>query len=185
MIKTTDFSYDLIYEQIQDFCIEHNITKDDFRYKKPYLVYEQTLYNNFTLEHVNAFRLSQDHPLFSELTDYLEKKYRFESKLIKLIYRYEAIYNFDESSSIERTFYLLDDQKKLRMANTFEFMNLDNYDYDILLVEVSDSNIENLDDELFDFYKRNIIKNSLPEEFQKPLTKLSNEEIDVIQMTFI
>lgn len=70
------------------------------------------------------------------------------------------------------------------MANTFEFMNLDNYDYDILLVEVSDSNIENLDDELFDFYKRNIIK-KLTRRISKPLTKLSNEEIDVIQMTFI
>lgn len=27
MIKTKDFSYDLIYDQIQDFCIEHSITK--------------------------------------------------------------------------------------------------------------------------------------------------------------
>lgn len=185
MIKTKEFSYDLIYEQIQDFCIDHNITKDAFRSKIPALVYEQTLLNNVTQEQVNVFGPSQNHPLFFELTEYLENKYGFKSELIKIISLYDDVYNLDEASSLERTYYLLDDQSHIRMANTFEFMNLEDGDYDILMVEVSDSHLDFIEDNFFDFYKRNVIRNMLPEDLNKPLYQLTQEEIDIVRMIFI
>jgi len=186
MIKTTDFSYDLIYEQIQDFCIEHNITKEDFRSKIPKLVYEDsTLFNNVTVEEGSSFCPSQSHPLFFQLTEYLEKKYSFQSKSIRLINQYENVFNLDEACSLERTYYLLDEHASIIMAKSFEFINLDNGDYDILIIEIPDSDLNVIEDYLFDFYKRNVIKDSLPEELQKPLTTLSTDAIDVIRMSFI
>jgi hypothetical protein len=186
MIETKEFSHDLIYDQAQDFLLSKGITKKNFRLSRPQLVHQQNLVDNITLEEGHAFGLSPHHHNWSDFLNYLEEKYSFESKIYNIIKDYDEFFNPEKYDDCykEYAYYFINASGTLQKVYVFEFNELDYGDYDMSLFEVNDSNIEEMERKVLDYYIGYFGK-PIPEELIKPLASMTPEERQVIRMICI
>lgn len=186
MIETKEFSYDLIYEQIKDFCISKGITKKSFRLAPPNLVSQQNLFDNMTLDEGHAFSINANHYAAIDLVKYLGDKHFFESKLLRLIQDYDMFYNYkkEEVCFQSNTYFFINLSGLIQAVHVFQFNELQFGDYHMTLFEINDSDIEGFEKTVFDYYIEYFAHN-MPEELQKPLSQLSKNELDLIRMIII
>lgn len=186
MIETKEFSYDTIYEQAKDFLISKGITKKSFRMTRPKLVHEHNLVDHITLDEGHAFGINQEHHNWSDFLNYLEEKYSFESKLYNIIKDYDEFFNpekYDECYN-EYAYYFINTSGTIQKVHLFEFNEIEYGDYHMSLFEVNDSNIEEMERKVLDYYISYFGK-PIPEELIKPLASMTPEEREVIRMIYI
>lgn len=186
MIETKPFSHDLIYDQAEDFFLSKGITKKSFRLKRPNLVYEQTLVNNLTLEEITAFGIDYGHSDWKDFIQYLNKKCHFKSKISSIIQRYDDFFNHEQEDECYKNYlyHLIDATGRLRQVNVFEFNELEMGDYHMSLFEVDDSDMEDFENKVRDYYLE-YFGRPLPEELKKPFDTLTAEELQIIRMVCI
>lgn len=186
MIETKDFSHDLIYDQAQDFFISKGFTKKSFRFARPHLVHQQNLVNYITLEEGQAFGINAQHHNWSDLLNYLEEKYSFDSKLYNIIKDYDDFFNPEKDDDCYKVYayYFINASGAIQKVHVFEFNELDFGDYHMSLFEVNDSNIEEMERKVLDYYIGYFGK-PIPEELIKPLALMTPDEREVIRMICI
>lgn len=186
MIETKEFSYDLIYEQIKDFCVSKGITKKSFRLAVPRLVSQQNLVDNINLDEGHAFSINANHYAAIDLVKYLDEQYSFESNLLQLIQDYDRFYNYKQEEICFKihAFFFINLSGLIQSVHVFEFNELQFGDAHMSLFEVNDSHVEDFERKVLDYYLE-YFGQSLPEELQKPLSQLSNDELSLVRMITI
>lgn len=186
MIETKEFSYDTIYEQAQDFFVSKGITKKTFRMTRPNLVHEHNLVDHITLDEGYAFGINSNHHHWCDFLNYLEKKYSFDSKLYNIIKDYDDFFNPEQNDECynEYAYYFINLSGHIQKVHLFEFNELEYGDYHMSLFEVNDSNIEEMERKVLDYYI-SYFGQPIPEELIKPLASMTPEEREVIRMICI
>lgn len=186
MIETKEFSYDLIYDQVQDFCLSKGITKISFRLSRPMLVHQYNLVNNLTLEEGHAFGVNSEHPAWNDFVKYLEDKHSFESKISSIIQDYDDFFNHakDDECYNEYAYYFINSSGHIQKVHVFEFKELQFGDYHMSLFEVNDSDMDDFENKVRDYYLEYFGK-PLPDELKKPFATLSTEELELVRMICI
>jgi hypothetical protein len=186
MIETKEFSHDLIYDQAQDFFLSKGINKKSFRLSRPHLVHQQNLVDHITLEEGEAFGINPEHYAWSDFLKYLEEKYSFESKLYNIIKDYDEFFNPEKNDECynEYVYYFINTSGTIQKVHVFEFVELEYGDYHMSLFEVNDSNIEEMERQVLDYYISYFGK-PIPEELIKPFASMTPEEREVIRMICI
>lgn len=186
MIRTQSFSHDLIYDQVQDFCNSRGITKKSFRIGPPNLVTEFNLNTHDSHEEFHAFNVDYGHPEWNRFSIYLNEKYFFESSLVPLLKQYDDFFNHTKEDHCYNSFqyYAIDLSGQLRKVYFFEFFELKFGDFYMSLFEVNNSNIEEFEKKIFEYYLYYFAQ-VLPDELHKPLSSMSPQELDVVRMICI
>lgn len=186
MIETKEFSYDIIYEQAQDFLLSKGITKKSFRLTRPKLVHQQNLVDHITLDEGHAFSVNFEHPSWNDFVKYLENKHSFESKIANIIKDYDEFFNAEQNDECynEYAYYFINSSGYIQKVHLFEFNELEYGDYHMSLFEVNDSNMEEMERQVLDYYITYFGK-PIPEELIKPLASMTPEEREVIRMICI
>lgn len=186
IIETKEFSYDTIYEQEKDFLVSKGFTKKSFRLSRPHLVHQQNLVDNITLEEGQGFSINPKHYAWGEFLTHLEEKYSFESKIYNIIQDYDKFFNHDQNDECyyEYAYYFINLSGTIQKVHVFEFMEIEYGDFHMSLFELNDSNIEEMESKILDYYISYFGK-AIPTELLKPLASMTHEEREVIRMICI
>ncbi len=188
MKEPKEFSYEKIFNKIEDFCITQNITLQDLKnFDRPPLIFEQIFIDNNKGEIVSGFNISKFHKLNNEFSKFLAEKYMFNSKMENIIEDYNNFFSEKNNFHIRKhnyskqDSYIINDDSNIEKIIVFGFDDLMGMSY-TKIVEKNDSNIKELENKLFNYYKEILEIKDIPEYLDKALSEMNEEEKDVLKI---
>lgn len=194
MLKTKEFSHSLVYKKIEDFCTSQGITQQQFKnFNSPPLVYGHLFVNNNNRELTHAFKISFFHSLQKKFEEHFSSQYSFESKLKAIVKEYESFFNVKKDVYHEKpsscymiqSAYIIDMNDDIQRILVFNFEELSTFKYCGLVFELKDSNILELEQQVFDYYKNMFPMTYIPEELNKPFGQMTDDEKRLLSMVLI
>lgn len=184
MIDTHPFSHNVIYENFKDFFIVNRLEKREFKLERPSLVYEDRVSCQRTGKVFSVFGIEKSHRLAKDFNSYIYENFHFESQLGKLVDNYEKTFNRAQLECYYSVFFYY----FINISGEFESLYV--YDFEqvnvncMFMVETKDSNIESFEQELLEYYI-NCLNIEFPSELIKPISKMTNAELDLVRMICI
>lgn len=162
MIDVKNFSHDIVYENIKNFCILNQISKKSIKYMDaPPIIFEHILIDNKKRELTSTFKISKFNKLYEIFLEYFNEKYSFESKLLPIVKKYDDIFNKRKNSNehfykdmytIENVYYI-DLENNIKALVVFNFSELEFSNPYTLILETENSDIIELEKQVVEYYE--------------------------------
>lgn len=188
MLETKQFSHSLIYDKIKDFCSFHGITEHEFKcFNSPSLIFEHMLIDNNKSELTSTFKINNYHTFHDIFLEYFLTSYSFKSKLMNIAEMYDNFFNTERHKSCYNIYnvYFINLDSEIQEAIVFSFEELDFGNPFTLVIEVNNSNIFDLEEQVFNYYKHTFSINNIPEDFVKLLSQMTEDEKTLLRMLLI
>lgn len=195
MSEYQQMSYDVVYQNIEDFCISNQLSKNDLKnFEGVPLIYEYLFVDNKKRLCIQSFKISKFNSLYSSLSDYLTHRYSFDSKLLNIVELYDKFFNskrnLHNNNVIRACYntsnaYIIDEDDNIKSIIVFQFDELSHSNPYTLVIEQNDSNILELENQVFDYYTTIFQINNIPEDLQKPLSIMTVDERNLLNMLII